>query len=207
MSQHNFWPEFNGIDPVLAKAFTFLLEAGKLKSVLRQTQLLFPDRRENSAEHSWHLILMALVLRDYAAAPVDLNRVLCMLAVHDLGEMEKGDVFHYDKIPAANTERASVHKLFALLDDATAAKLMSWWDEFEAAITPESQFARALDRLQPFLDNLANGGESWHRNKVPLEKALAKNADIAIGAPVLWDAHRTLAIQAAAAGLFYKDAA
>jgi 5'-deoxynucleotidase YfbR-like HD superfamily hydrolase len=146
----------------LTQQIEFLIEADKLKQVLRRTPLADRSRRENSAEHSWHLILAAIVLREYSAAQIDLLRVLEMLAVHDLVEIDAGDTFAYDTqdlVTKAERERSAADRVFALLPTDQASRLRSLWEEFEAQETPEACFANAMDRLQPLLQNAcAQGG-------------------------------------------------
>jgi len=167
----------------------FLLEADRLKTVLRQSTLTDGSRRENSAEHSWHLALMALVLAGHAPPGTDLGRVMAMVVLHDLVEIDAGDLSVY--APAAeqarqqHAERAAADRLFGLLPPAQAAALRALWDEFEERATPEAKFARALDRLQPMLINMANGGGTWRAPGVTAGAALARVALIEDGSPSL----------------------
>lgn len=196
---------FASLDKDLGNCLSFILEVGKLKSVLRQTHLSDLDRKENSAEHSWHLVMMAIVLQKYANMRVDLERVIKMLAVHDVGEIDTGDVFHYSKTSDNQNEKECIERLFQNLDGPLKAEFLRLWDEFEAAESVESKFARALDRFQPFLYMLQNGGESWKRNKISYVKALKKNEHIAEGSVVLWETYQTLAAEAQKNGLFYEE--
>jgi putative hydrolase of HD superfamily len=143
----------------------FLLEADRLKTVLRQSTLTDGSRRENSAEHSWHLALMALVLAEHAPPGVDLARVMTMVVLHDLVEVDAGDLSVYaaaaDQARQGRAERAAADRLFAMLPPAQAASLRALWDEFEERATAEAKFARALDRLQPMLINMVTGGGTW----------------------------------------------
>ncbi len=202
-------PVFDILDAKTATNFQFILDAGKLKNVLRQTHLPDLDRRENSAEHTWHLILMALVLKDASNEDINLEKVLSMLALHDLGEINIGDTFFYDEARgnAAANERNNIIKILSSLDPDMASHFLALWDEFENGITPEAKFAKALDRLHPFLGNLENGGESWRRNKISLAAALKKNAPIAEGSASLWDCYTRLAEEGDRTGLFHKEKA
>lgn len=163
----------------------FLLEADRLKGVLRQSQIIDGSRRENSAEHSWHLALMSLVLGEYAPAGTDLGRVTAMTVVHDLVEIDAGDLFVYAGEQAQarqeEAERAAADRLFALLPAGQAASFRALWDEFEERRTPEAKFARALDRLQPMLANYQLGGGTWAQHGVTADQVLTKVALIEDG--------------------------
>src|SRR5688572_11564202 len=151
-------------DDRLARQIAFLVEADKLKAVTRRTPLVDSSRRENSAEHSWHLVLAAMVMREYTAGDIDLLRVLEMIAVHDLVEIDAGDTFAYDVeglVSKADREQAAADRIFAVLPADQAARLRGLWDDFESRETPEARFANAMDRLQPLLQNAHSGGGSW----------------------------------------------
>src|SRR5215470_332517 len=159
----------------------FLLEADRLKTVLRQTPLTDRSRRENSAEHSWHLALMALVLAEHAPPGTDLGRVMAMVVLRDLVEIDAGDLFVYE----ARAERAAADRLFALLPPAQASSLRALWDEFEQRATGEAKFARALDRLEPMLINMVTEGGSWAAHGVTADQVLTRVALIEDGSPSL----------------------
>ncbi len=167
----------------------FLLEADRLKTVLRQSTLADRSRRENSAEHSWHLALMALVLADHAPAGADLGRVMAMVVLHDLVEIDAGDLFAYAPEPIQarqeQAERAAAGRLFAMLPPPQAAVLRALWEEFEERRTVEAKFARALDRLQPMLINMVTAGGTWTAHGVTADQVLAKVALIEDGSPSL----------------------
>ena len=174
----------------LARQVGFLIEADKLKQVLRRSYISGKQRRENSAEHSWHLTLMVLVLAEHAAAPgLDLLKVLKMLVVHDLVEIDAGDTFVYDeearKGQQEREERAA-ERIFALLPAEQGSELRAVWDEFEAQRSPEARFARAIDRLQPMLLNYVNGGIGWQQHGVRAAQVRDLNRCIDDGAPELW---------------------
>lgn len=177
----------------ITHALAFQREADKLKSVLRQTRLTFdPERRENDAEHSWHLALMALLLVEHAADPaLDLLRVLRMILVHDVVEIDAGDTFLYDEAHAstqAEREARAADRLFGILDPPLASELRAAWDEFEARESREARFARALDRAQPMLQNLWTDGASWRANGVTAAQVRQKNGPLVRdGAPALWE--------------------
>src|SRR5947207_12624642 len=148
----------------LAQQIDFLVQADRLKTIIRRTPLVDNSRLENSAEHSWHLSLAALALREHAAASVDLARVLELVTVHDLVEIDAGDTFAYDPIAQetkADRERAAADRIFGLLPDDQRARFRALWDEFESHLTEEARFANALDRFQALLQNMHAGGGSW----------------------------------------------
>ncbi|MGP7995829.1 MAG: HD domain-containing protein [Streptosporangiaceae bacterium] len=182
----------------------FLLEADRLKGVLRQSQLIDGSRRENSAEHSWHLALMSMVLGEYAPAGTDLSRVTAMTVVHDLVEIDAGDLFVYAAEQAQarqeEAERAAADRLFALLPAGQAAGFRALWDEFEERRTPEARFARALDRLQPMLANYQLGGGTWAQHGVTASQVLAKVALIEDGSAALGQFARELIAEAVSRG-------
>lgn len=177
------------VSPRLTRQIQFILELDRLKQVLRATRLTDDARRENSAEHSWHLATMALVLAEYAPAAVDVTRVLQMLLVHDVVEIDAGDTFAYDL--AANgtkaaRELAAAERLFGLLPAEQGQALRALWDEFEAGSSAEARFANALDRLQPLLLNVQNRGGSWQEHQVTRVAVLARMAPVQHGTPELW---------------------
>src|SRR5580692_1542048 len=180
----------------LRRQARFLREADQLKGVARQSSILDGSRKENSAEHSWHLALMALVLRDYAPPGTDLNRVTAMLLVHDLVEIDAGDLFVYADAAAQArqeaAERAAADRIFGLLPPGQGAGLRALWDEFEERGTPEAKFARALDRLQPMLANYYLGGGTWQEHGVRAGQVLDKVALIADGSATLGEFAREL---------------
>ena len=173
----------------LERQLAFIVEADRLKSVLRRTTLCDGSRRENSAEHSWHLALMATVLGEYADSSVDVARVMRMVLVHDLVEIDAGDTFAYDV--AANVgrearERVAAERIFGLLPPEQGDELRSLWSEFEAQSTPDAQAAAALDRLQPLLNNHQSGGGSWRTHGVHRAEVLRRMDPIRTGLPALW---------------------
>ena len=178
-------------DDRLGRQVAFLAEADKLKTILRRTPIADGSRPENSAEHSWHLVLAAMTLAEYAPPGVNLRRVLELLAIHDLVEIDAGDTFLYDDAHAASKlarETAAADRLFGLLDEPIRGELRGAWDEFEAGVSPEARFARALDRLQPMLQNLYTDGASWRAHGITAPQVRAKNGPpIRAGAPALWD--------------------
>jgi putative hydrolase of HD superfamily len=168
----------------------FLAEADRLKSVLRATTLHDASRRENSAEHSWHVMLHALVLAEHAARPVDISRVLTMLLLHDLVEIDAGDTpIHGDHDPAEQEarEQAAADRIFGLLPEDQRDGLRAIWEEFEAAESDDAVFAKSIDRVQPVLSNLASGGGTWPEyNVTPEQLETRVGTKVSRGAPALW---------------------
>ncbi|SNQ45949.1 putative HD superfamily hydrolase [Frankia canadensis] len=177
-------------DARLARQIAFLLEIDGLKSVLRQSHLIDLSRRENDAEHSWHLAMLAVVLGEYATEEVDQAKVIRMLLIHDLVEVYAGDTFLYDTRGVAEQEereRAAADRLFPQLPDDQAVALRRLWDEFEERRTPDARFARALDRVQPLLLNFYTRGASWRAHRVTKAQVLARRQLIEDGSPALWE--------------------
>ena len=174
----------------------FLREADQLKGVLRQSSILDGTRKENSAEHSWHLALMAQVLGGYAPPGTDLGRVTAMLLIHDLVEIDAGDLFVYADAAAQARQEAAEHaaadRIFGLLPPGQGQDMRALWDEFEERRTPEARFARALDRLQPMLANYYLGGGTWQAHGVRAGQVLDKVELIADGSAALGDFARDL---------------
>lgn len=175
--------------PLLAQQLAFVAECDRLKSVLRQTTLCDSSRRENSAEHSWHLALAAVVLAEHAAEPVDVARVVRMVLVHDLVEIDAGDTFAYDaaaNVDRHSRERRAAERIFGLLPDVQGAELRALWEEFEAGETADARFAVALDRLQPLLANHHSQGGSWRAHGVTRAQVMARMRPIERALPALW---------------------
>ena len=174
----------------LPQQIAFLLELDKLKSVLRRTYLVHDPRHENSAEHSWHLGVMALVLAEHANAPVNVLHVLKMLLVHDVVEIDAGDTYIYDVAgneSKAAREQDAARRIFGLLPGDQQAELTALWEEFEARETPEARFAAALDRLMPMLHNYHTQGRAWQEHGITSDQVLARNGHMADGSAALWE--------------------
>ena len=173
----------------LSQQIRFLVEADKLKEILRQTLLTTSRRQETDAEHSWHLCLMTLVLVEHASTPgIDVLRVLKMLLIHDLVEIDAGDTFAYDTAAGAaqpDREARAADRIFGLLPADQTTELRTLWNEFEERATPEARFAAALDRFQPMLHNCLTEGEAWRRNGVTHDLVTARAAVIAEGSAEL----------------------
>ncbi|MEN9012329.1 MAG: HD domain-containing protein [Yoonia sp.] len=178
----------------ITRQLAFLSEADKLKSVIRGTQLHDGSRHENSGEHSWHIALYALIMAEHAIKPVNVDRVIKMLLLHDLVEIDAGDVpIHSDaaRDPAAQdaAEQAAADRIFGLLPTDQSNEFRALWDEFEAATTDDAIFAKSIDRVQPVVSNLASGGESWTTYNVTRDQVQTRVGDkVTRGAPAIWDA-------------------
>jgi putative hydrolase of HD superfamily len=173
----------------LEKQLTFIIEADRLKNVLRRTSLTDASRRENSAEHSWHLALAAMVLEEYSPVPVDLPHVLRMLIVHDMVEIDAGDTFAYDKAGNAtkkDREQRGAERIFGLLPSEMGKDLRGLWEEFEAQVTPDARFANAVDRVGPFLQNTATNGGTWRIYKLSREEVLTRMEPVRTALPAMW---------------------
>jgi len=173
----------------LERQLAFMVEIDRLKRILRQTLIGDGSRRENSAEHSWHLAVAALLLAEHAPAGVDLARTVRMALVHDLVEIDAGDTFCYD--PNANLdkeerERLCADRIFGILPSDQGAELRELWEEFERGETPEARYANALDRLQPLLQNLHTDGGTWRMHGVRREQVLQRMQPIHDAIPALW---------------------
>jgi putative hydrolase of HD superfamily len=168
----------------------FILELDKLKGVTRKTRPLGLERYENSAEHSWQIALLAASLAQYADAAIDLDRVISMLLVHDIGEIDTGDTIFYVEEgwgERKTAEKAAVTRIFGMLPEPQGAKFLSLWQEFEDCQTAEARFAHAADRAMPVLLNLANEGQSWRENGITHERVVRRVAPpIQAGCPALW---------------------
>ena len=169
----------------------FIMELDRLKGVTRKTRPIGLERYENSAEHSWQIALLAASMAQYAHAPVNIDRVIAMLLVHDIGEIETGDTIFYaegglEERKAA--EKVAVTRIFSLLGEPQGSTFLSLWQEFEDNETPEARFAHAADRAMPVILNLANCGQSWRENGITHERVVSRvGPPIKAGCPALWD--------------------
>ncbi len=172
----------------LQRIIEFILELDKLKAVLRKSKPIGLERYENPAEHSWQISLLALLLAPHAREPLDVARVVEILLVHDIPEIDSGDQIVYERPSEARaaSERQAARRIFGLLPEPQAGWCLSRWEEYEARKSREAVFAYAVDRLMPVLQNLENNGQTWRENNVPLEKVLAVNAAIGEALPSLW---------------------
>jgi putative hydrolase of HD superfamily len=196
-------------DEALRRRIEFALEVDRLKSVIRRTRLLDGSRHENTAEHSWHLALLSLLLADQACEGIDPARVLRMLLVHDIIEVDAGDTFAFDAagyLDKEDRERAAAQRLFGLLPPAQGDELRTLWDEFEVGETADARFAVALDRFQPLLQNFFGGGGSWREHGITRAQVLRRMGPIEHGAPGLWPFVLEVIDRACAEGWIREDA-
>lgn len=188
----------------LAQQIRFIVEVDKLKEVFRQTLLTQSRRHENDAEHSWHLCLMVIVLAEHANVPsIDILRVLKMLLIHDIVEIDAGDTFAYDTARMADQherEARAADRLFGLLPPDQHVEFRALWNEFEARATPEARFAAAVDRFQPMLQNCLTEGAAWRQHGVTSDRVVARNRHIADGATAVWDYAAQMIADAVIAG-------
>ena len=179
------------MDARFEKQLNFLVEVDKMKTILRQTLLVDKSRQENDAEHSWHFALMAMILYEYAdQTKVNLTRVLKMALVHDLIEIYAGDTFAYDEKgneSKAERENLAADKLFELLPQDQGEEIRNLWQEFDLMETADSQYAAAIDRLQPFINNYMTEGHTWKLGNVTSDKVFKRMDMVKKGAPDLWD--------------------
>lgn len=188
----------------IQQQYAFLAECLKLSEIFRQALLPVSRRRENDAEHSWHLCLMAITLAEHSNQPVDLARVLKMLVIHDLVEIDAGDTYAYDTARLAGQherEAVAADRIFGLLPAEQGAEIRACWEEFEARITPEAKFAAAVDRLQPILLNILSGGEKWREHGVTRAMVIARNQHANDGTCAVWAHALTLLNDAVERGL------
>ncbi len=171
------------------KQIQFIMELDKIKKIGRQTYLSDASRKENDAEHSWHLALMAFVLADYSNEPVDVLKTMKMVLLHDVIEIDAGDTYAYDA-EANKTKRErelkAADRIFGLLPEAQKSEYRGLWDEFEAMETPESKFANMLDKVQPLLLNDASGGKSWAEHGVQISQVLKRDERVHEGSEEIW---------------------
>lgn len=195
-------------EPRLARQIDFLIEIDRLKTILRRTLLTDGSRHENSAEHSWHLALLALVLAEWSNEPIDTVQVVKMLLVHDIVEIDAGDTFCYDEqanLDKDEREQRAAVRIFGKLPEEQASELRELWDEFELRRSPEARFANAIDRLQPMLHNVLTRGHSWREHGVPRRRVVARNQPIEQGSEALWAFARQFLDVAEVEGWFPSD--
>jgi putative hydrolase of HD superfamily len=192
----------------ILKQIAFIHEIDKLKYIQRKTRLFGSERPENDAEHSWHLAMMTLVLAEHASVPVDVLKVLKMVLIHDVVEIDAGDIFIYDtEANHTNTEaeRLAAERIFGLLPAEQAQELIEIWDEFEAGETAEAKFSRAMDRLEPLLQNFSNQGGTWKTYNVGFEKVYGKKQAIENGSDALWAFAQTILNESVERGYLKKE--
>ena len=188
----------------LSRQIRFIAEVDKLKEIFRQTLCTQSRRQENDAEHSWHLALLVIVLAEHSDhQPLDVLRVLKMVIIHDLVEIDAGDTFAYDTARMAGQherEALAADRIFGLLPDDQCAEFRALWDEFEARETAEARFAAAVDRFQPMLLNCLTEGAAWRKHGVTRDRVIARNQPIERGSTPLWAFARQMIDDAVSAG-------
>ncbi len=207
MQKSNETGESQDTSERLSAQLKFLAVVDGLKLVERKNPIIGSSRRENSAEHSWHALLTAMVLAEHANQPIDLPRVLKMLAVHDIPEILCGDTFHYEKTNSTaelGAERNAAEKLFSELPAGQREEFFGLWSEFEQRETPESRFANAIDRMMAGLLNSNNQGGNWKTNSVTAAMALERNASIRDGSKAIWERFVEMVEQCERDGLLSK---
>ncbi|WP_444942200.1 HD domain-containing protein [Microbulbifer sp. ZKSA004] len=173
----------------IEKIIEFVIEIEKLKAVLRQTKPVGINRYENSAEHSWHVSLIALMLKDYTNERIDISRVVKMLLIHDLGEIGAGDQIVYQPLTdeQQSSETQSLAQTLSILPDKLSAEFIALWEEFEEGVSPDAKFAKAIDRVPPLLHNIYGNGHSWQKHNISKEQVFTVNSEkIASGSHKLW---------------------
>lgn len=174
----------------LDRQFDFIREIDKEKFISRQTRLSDGKRRENDAEHAWHMAIMTVLLAEYANEPIDVLKTVTMLLIHDIVEIDAGDTYAYDEAgiqTQKERESRAADRIYALLPEDQQRKLRDLWEEFEAAETPEAKFAHTMDNIQPAMLNAATDGIEWVNHKVALSQILKRNAHTSEGSKTLWD--------------------
>lgn len=173
----------------LQQQFNFILEADKEKLIGRQTYLSDGQRKENDAEHAWHLALMTILLSEYSNQPIDVLKTVTMVLIHDIVEIDAGDTYAYDmagQATAHEREQKAAERLFGLLPPDQGEKLKALWEEFEARETPEAKFARTMDNCQPMMLNAATDGKAWVEHDVHLAQVLNRNQRSHEGSERIW---------------------
>lgn len=191
----------------LLKQISFIKEIDKLKYIQRKTKLFNSDRHENDAEHSWHLAMMALVLAEHSDRPVDILKVVKMVLIHDIVEIDAGDTFLYDTLKNhTNTreELAAAKRIFGLLPEKQAEEFVEIWKEFEDGITDEAKFAKSMDRFEPLLQNTSNNGGTWTEFNVDYQKVYDKKKAIKDGSASIWNYAENLINESVEKGILKK---
>ncbi len=191
----------------LLKQISFIKEIDKLKYIQRKTKLFNSDRNENDAEHSWHLAMMTIVLAEHSDKPIDVLKVLKMVLIHDIVEIDAGDTFLYDTVKDhtnSEQELIAAKRIFGLLPKEQADEFIEVWQEFEVGISDEAKFARSMDRLEPLLQNTSNNGGTWKEFNVPYQKVYDKKKAIKAGSAAIWQYAENLINESVEKGILKK---
>ena len=191
----------------LSSQIAFIKEIDKLKYIQRKTKLINGDRHENDAEHSWHLAMMTIVLAEHSDKTIDILKVLKMVLIHDIVEIDAGDTFIYDTTKNhSNTEEELIaaKRIFGLLPEPQAEAFLAIWEEFEAGMTDEAKFAKSMDRLEPLLQNTSNNGGTWKEFNVPYQKVYDKKIAIKDGSTTIWNYAENLINESVNKGILLK---
>ncbi len=191
----------------LLKQVAFIKEIDKLKYIQRKTKLFNSNRPENDAEHSWHLAMMTIVLAEHSDKPIDVLKVLKMVLIHDIVEIDAGDTFIYDTVKShTNTEEELIaaKRIFGLLPTEQADEFITIWKEFEDGITDEAKFAKSMDRFEPLLQNTSNNGGTWTEFNVPYQNVYDKKKAIRNGSVTIWNYAEHLINESVAKGILKK---
>lgn len=191
----------------LIKQVAFIKEIDKLKYIQRKTKLFNSDRPENDAEHSWHLAMMAVVLAEHSIQAIDILKVVKMVLIHDIVEIDAGDVFIYDTTKNHNNteeELIAAKRIFGLLPENQAKDFLALWEEFEAGETAEAKFAKTMDRFEPLLQNTSNNGGTWAEYDVPYQKVYDKKVAMKAGSETIWNYAENLINESVEKGILKK---
>ena len=192
----------------LLQQIEFIKEVDKLKYIVRKTKLLNSDRHENDAEHSWHLAMMAITLAEHSNSPIDVLKVVKMLLIHDIVEIDAGDTFIYDTQKSHDNteeERQAAERIFGLLPNNQANEFIAIWEEFEEQQSSEAKFARAIDRLEPLLQNVSNNGGTWREFAIGFDKVYPKKQVISHGSSRIWAYAEQLLNDSVERGILKKE--
>ena len=191
----------------LAQQIAFIKEIDKIKYIQRKTKLFHSERNENDAEHSWHLAMMTIVLAEHSDKPIDILKVLKMVLIHDIVEIDAGDTFIYDSTKShTNTdeELIAAKRIFGLLPTEQAEEFIAIWEEFEESMTDEAKFAKSMDRFEPLLQNTSNNGGTWREFNVPYQKVYDKKKVIKDGSTTIWNYAENLINESVDRGILIK---
>lgn len=191
----------------LQKQIAFIKEIDKIKYIQRRSKLFNSDRRENDAEHSWHLAMMAIVLAEHSENPIDLLKVLKMVLIHDIVEIDAGDTFVYDTTKNhlnTDEELIAAKRIFGLLPKEQAEELIAIWEEFEEGETDEAKFAKSMDRFEPLLQDATNDGGTWMEYNVPYQNVYDMNKVIKNGSTTIWNYAKNLIDESVEKGFLKK---